>query len=67
MVSSLGKRQREIIIRRFGLAGHEPATLEDVGKAVGLTRERVRQLQIDTLKKLKSMIKAADHTDENEE
>ncbi len=66
-LDSLGRRQREIIIRRFGLAGHEPATLEDVGKAVGLTRERVRQLQIDTLKKLKSMIKAADHTDENEE
>ena len=64
-LESLGKRQREIIIRRFGLAGHEPATLEDVGKAVGLTRERVRQLQIDTLKKLKEMIKEADHTDEH--
>ncbi len=65
-LESLGKRQREIIIRRFGLAGHEPATLEDVGKAVGLTRERVRQLQIDTLKKLKEMIKEADHTEGNE-
>ena len=64
-LESLGKRQREIIVRRFGLAGHEPATLEDVGKAVGLTRERVRQLQIDTLKKLKEMIKEADHTDEH--
>lgn len=64
-LESLGKRQREIIIRRFGLSGHEPATLEDVGKAVGLTRERVRQLQIDTLKKLKEMIKEADHTDQN--
>jgi RNA polymerase nonessential primary-like sigma factor len=63
-LDSLGKRQREIIIRRFGLAGHEPATLEDVGKAVGLTRERVRQLQIDTLKKLKEMIKEADHTED---
>ena len=61
-LDSLGKRQREIIVRRFGLAGHEPATLEDVGKAVGLTRERVRQLQIDTLKRLKEMIQAADHT-----
>lgn len=66
-LDSLGKRQREIIIRRFGLAGHEPATLEDVGKAVGLTRERVRQLQIDTLKRLKEMIKEADHTDERGE
>lgn len=63
-LDSLGRRQREIIIRRFGLCGHEPATLEDVGKAVGLTRERVRQLQIDTLKRLKSMIKAADHTED---
>ncbi len=63
-LESLGKRQREIIARRFGLAGHEPATLEDVGKAVGLTRERVRQLQIDTLKRLKEMIKEADHTED---
>ena len=63
-LDSLGKRQREIIVRRFGLMGHEPGTLEDVGKAVGLTRERVRQLQIDTLKKLKAIIKAADHTDQ---
>lgn len=63
-LESLGKRQREIIVRRFGLAGHEPATLEDVGKAVGLTRERVRQLQIDTLKRLKEMIKEADHTED---
>lgn len=66
-LESLGHRQREIIIRRFGLGGHEPATLEDVGKAVGLTRERVRQLQIDTLQRLKEMIQEADHTQEGSE
>ena len=55
-LNSLSGRHREIIIRRFGLFGHDSATLEEVGKAVGLTRERVRQLQIDTLKKLREML-----------
>ncbi len=50
--SELPSKQQEILARRFGLYGHEKATLEEVGKAVGLTRERVRQIQIEAIKKL---------------
>ena len=39
--------------RRFGLRGHDAATLEEVGRAVGLTRERVRQIQVEALKRLR--------------
>lgn len=52
----LDARHREVIIRRFGLFEHEKGTLEEVGKAVGLTRERVRQLQVDALDVLRKMI-----------
>ena len=54
----LNEREREVIIRRFGLQGHERGTLEEVGVAVGLTRERVRQLQIEALKKLRHFVEA---------
>lgn len=57
-LDSLGDRHREIIIRRFGLYEHESGTLEEVGKAVGLTRERVRQLQMEALSQLKEMIRS---------
>ena len=49
----LPDRQREILARRFGLMGYEASTLEAVGEEVGLTRERVRQIQIDALARLK--------------
>jgi RNA polymerase nonessential primary-like sigma factor len=49
-------KQGEILARRFGLRGYEPQTLENVGVEIGLTRERVRQIQIESLKKLKSLI-----------
>lgn len=52
----LTDRQREVIIRRFGLHGHDKHTLEDVGKAVGLTRERVRQIQFDALRRLRELL-----------
>ncbi|OGO92833.1 MAG: RNA polymerase sigma factor RpoS [Coxiella sp. RIFCSPHIGHO2_12_FULL_42_15] len=55
-LESLDDRHREVIVRRFGLFDHEKGTLETVGKAVGLTRERVRQLQVDALKMLREMI-----------
>lgn len=54
----LNEREREVILRRFGLQEHEASTLEEVGVAVGLTRERVRQVQIDGLKKLRRLIEA---------
>lgn len=57
-LSCLDDRQREVIIRRYGLEGHDKGTLEEVGKAIGLTRERVRQLQIDALEQLRKMMEA---------
>lgn len=48
----LNERERTIIIYRFGLYGKEPKTLEDMGKELDITRERVRQIQIKALKKL---------------
>ena len=52
-LDDLPDRQREILARRFGLMGYEASTLEAVGEEVGLTRERVRQMQIDALARLK--------------
>ena len=48
----LNEKERKIIILRFGLYGNEPKTLEDTGKELNITRERVRQIQIKALKKL---------------
>ncbi len=55
-LSQLDERHREVIVRRFGLMDHEKGTLETVGKEVGLTRERVRQIQVDALKMLREII-----------
>ena len=52
----LNDKQREILCRRFGLGGYERETLEEVGKAVGLTRERVRQIQMQALKALREIM-----------
>ena len=52
-LDDLPDRQREILARRFGLMGYEASTLEAVGAEVGLTRERVSQIQIDALARLK--------------
>ncbi len=49
----LNDKQRSILARRFGLLGYEAATLEEVGSEVGLTRERVRQIQVEALKALR--------------
>lgn len=55
-LGTLGEKQREVVVRRFGLRGHEAATLEEVGAEIGLTRERVRQIQVEALKKLRLML-----------
>ena len=52
----LTKKQREIISRRFGLGGYNSATLEEIGNDVGITRERVRQIQIEALGKLRTVL-----------
>ena len=55
-LSELTDKQREVVIRRFGLRGHESSTLEDVGLEIGLTRERVRQIQVEGLKRLREIL-----------
>ncbi len=55
-LSELSHRQREVLSRRFGLLGQHPDTLEHVGEEIGLTRERVRQIQVDALRRLKIIL-----------
>jgi len=55
-LQDLNPKQREVLARRFGLLGYEAATLENVGKEVGLTRERVRQIQVESLKILREVL-----------
>jgi RNA polymerase nonessential primary-like sigma factor len=55
-LNELNTKQREVLARRFGLLGYEPATLEDVGSEIGLTRERVRQIQVEALKRLRDIL-----------
>lgn len=52
-LGELNPKQREVLARRFGLLGYEPSTLEDVGAEIGLTRERVRQIQVEALRRLR--------------
>jgi len=54
----LPERERQVIELRYGLRGHEPLTLEEVGRAFGVTRERIRQIENNTLKKLKQLPEA---------
>lgn len=56
LLDELNDKQCEVIARRFGLRGYEPSTLEDVGAEIGLTRERVRQIQVEALRKLRVML-----------
>lgn len=55
-LSELSHKQCEVVVRRFGLRGHESATLEEVGREIGLTRERVRQIQVEALKRLRGIM-----------
>ncbi len=52
----LSPKHREVVVRRYGLQGHDVATLDQTGSEIGLTRERVRQLQSEALKQLKKLI-----------
>jgi RNA polymerase nonessential primary-like sigma factor len=52
----LSEKQQEVLSRHFGLNGFDSDTLENVGKEIGLTRERVRQIQLEALKDLKTIM-----------
>ena len=55
-LSELNEKQREVVERRFGLNGRDISTLEQVGADIGVTRERVRQIQVEALRRLRSML-----------
>jgi len=57
-LSALPDRERRVIELRYGLDGAQPCTLEEVGQAFGVTRERIRQIENNTLKKLESLPEA---------
>ena len=58
VLQALPERERGVIELRFGLRGTRPCTLEEVGRAFGVTRERIRQIENNTLKKLESLPEA---------
>ncbi len=55
-LSELGDKQRAVVERRFGLHGHRRLTLEQIGQEIGVTRERVRQIQLEALRNLRAMM-----------
>ncbi|CAH1594420.1 RNA polymerase sigma factor RpoS [Vibrio jasicida] len=55
-LEELNPKQKEVLARRFGLLGYEPSTLEEVGREIGLTRERVRQIQVEGLRRLREIL-----------
>ncbi|MBI3570467.1 MAG: RNA polymerase sigma factor RpoS [Gammaproteobacteria bacterium] len=61
-LGGLNDKQREVVERRFGLNGREVATLEEVGADIGVTRERVRQIQVEALKHLKIVLEKSGYS-----
>ena len=55
-MTKLTDRQRLVIERRYGLGGHDATTLDHIASDLGLTRERVRQIQMEALSKLRKRI-----------
>ncbi|MGR5249150.1 RNA polymerase sigma factor RpoS [Vibrio aestuarianus] len=55
-LNELNPKQKEVLARRFGLLGYEPSTLEEVGREINLTRERVRQIQVEGLRRLREIL-----------
>src|SRR5687767_14600938 len=54
-LAALPQREREVVVMRYGLTGAEPQTLEEIGRRLGLTRERVRQIELESLRRLASL------------
>ena len=64
-LNQLNDKQRSVIERRFGLHGFDNATLEQVAGELGVTRERVRQIQMDALKRLRHILENDGYTSDN--
>ena len=58
MLDDLAENERLVLRRRFGLEGEPPETLETIGRRLGLTRERVRQIEAAGLRKLRALLAA---------
>jgi RNA polymerase primary sigma factor len=54
-LQALSERERHVLVLRYGLIDEEPKTLEEIGKRLGLTRERVRQIELDSLRRLANL------------
>jgi RNA polymerase primary sigma factor len=54
-LQALSERERQVLVLRYGLVDEEPKTLEEIGKRLGLTRERVRQIELDSLRRLANL------------
>ncbi|MCY1526487.1 RNA polymerase sigma factor RpoS [compost metagenome] len=55
-LARLSDKQCEVVLRHFGLRGHDSCTLEEIGREFGLTRERVRQIQVEALRHLRKIL-----------
>jgi RNA polymerase primary sigma factor len=62
-LAALGERERQVLVLRYGLADDEPKTLDEIGRRLGLTRERIRQIQVEALRRLANLheIEAVPH------
>jgi len=54
-LAALSERERQVLRLRYGLADYEPKTLEEIGRRLGLTRERVRQIEVEALRRLSNL------------
>ena len=64
-LDELDEKQRDVVVRRFGLRSHPRGTLEEVGLELGVTRERVRQIQMDALRKLRRILEHSGYSRDN--
>lgn len=63
-LDQLTEKQREVLCRRYGLGKHEHSTLEEVASIMGVTRERVRQVQMEALRRLREIMETEGYTAE---
>jgi RNA polymerase nonessential primary-like sigma factor len=64
-LDELDEKQRDVVVRRFGLRNYQRGTLEEVGEELGVTRERVRQIQMDALSKLRRILEQNGYSKDN--
>lgn len=63
-LNTLSDKQHEVVVRRFGLVDGAPQTLEEVGQAIGVTRERVRQIQNDSIRRLRILLRREGYSED---